>query len=1323
MAARPERAASLGALRARLDEVTIADARRLRRRIDAARREGDPGRRAAAEARLDAAVAEAERRLERRRLAVPDIRYPEELPVSQRRDEIAAAIRDHQVVIVAGETGSGKTTQLPKICLELGRGVRGVIGHTQPRRLAARTVAERIAAELGTELGGAVGYAVRFTDRVGDDTLVKLMTDGILLTDIHRDRSLSAYDTVIVDEAHERSLNIDFILGYLHQLLPRRPDLKVVVTSATIDPARFSRHFGDAPVIEVSGRTYPVEVRYRPLGGDARRDQVQAIVDAVDELRTEPPGDVLVFLSGEREIRDAAEALRGATGADTEILPLYARLSAAEQHRVFTPHAGRRIVLATNVAETSLTVPGVRYVVDPGTARMSRYSHRLKVQRLPIEAVSQASADQRAGRCGRVAAGVCIRLYDEDDYAARPAFTEPEILRTSLASVILQMAALDLGDVAAFPFLDPPDRRAVADGVRLLQELGALEVAPARDPRDDRKVPPPRLTDIGRRLARLPVDPRFGRMVLEADRLGCLREVLIIAAALSIEDPRERPGARAAGSGDAEQRTAADQFHARFHESGSEFIAYLDLWRYLRERQRELSGNQFRRLCRTEFLNFLRVREWQDVHSQLRRIAGELGMKQGTGPAEPDAVHRALLSGLLSHIGVREGQGDRDKRESREFRGPRNARFAIFPGSPLARKPPAWVMAAELVETSRLWARTVARIQPEWAEELAPHLVSRSYSKPHWSASRGSAMAYETVTLYGLPIVTRRLVPYARVDPGHARELFIRHALVEGDWVSHHAFLRHNRELLGELAEIEHRFRRNDLVAGDDALERLYDERVDETVVSARHFDSWWKRTRRDRPDLLTFTADMLLTDAAADLDDAGFPDEWHQGALTLPLTYAFHPGETDDGVTVHLPLAALNQLRSDDFDWQVPGLRVERVAALIRSLPKALRRNLLPIPETARAVLAEVPPCDGPLLDVLARELSRRAGARIGADAFDLSRVPPHLSVTFLVGDDEGNALGEGKDLDVLRRRLAGDVQAAIARSSAGLERGGLRSWDFGELPRRHADESVGAVGVVGYPALVDEGESVAIRIFADPAAQHEAMWGGIRRLLLLRIPVSGRVLRDRLTRRAGLALAASPYAGADALAQDCLTAALDSLLAEHGAPVWDAVGFDALRVAVRAGLDERVAEVVTAVAAILVVVADIDRRLAEPVPPALAPAHDDIAGQRASLVAPGFVAAAGAERLGAIERYLRAIVHRLDSLPGAPARDRDRMAQVRRVEAAYAAAIDAAPADGRADAELERVGWMIEELRVSLFAQRLGTPEPVSEKRIRRALEGMAR
>ncbi|MBW3652863.1 MAG: ATP-dependent RNA helicase HrpA, partial [Actinobacteria bacterium] len=872
-------------------------------------------------------------------VAAPQISYPPELPVSARRDDLLDAIRENQVVIVAGETGSGKTTQLPKICLELGR---TSIAHTQPRRIAARTVATRIAEELEVELGSAVGYAVRFEDRSGPETLVRLLTDGLLLAEIGHDRLLRRYDTIIVDEAHERSLNVDFLLGYLRWLLPRRPDLKLVITSATIDPGRFSAHFGDAPVVEVSGRTFPVEVRYEPVADET--DPIDAIGDAVEQLLHDAPGDVLVFLSGEREIRDTAEALAGRLPEDVGILPLYARLSPAEQQRVFQRHSERRVVLATNVAETSLTVPGIGAVVDPGTARISRYSARLKVQRLPIEPISQASANQRMGRCGRTSDGICIRLYSEEDFAARPAFTDPEILRTSLAAVILQMEALRLGEVEDFGFLDAPDRRQVRDGKLLLHELGALDLE-AKDPRR-------RLTKLGRRLAQLPVDPRMGRMVLEADRLGCADEVIVIAAALSIQDPRVRP---------ADKRAEADQQHARFEDEGSDFVALLNLWRHLRAQQKERSRNGFRKMCHAEYLHYLRVREWQDLAGSLRRSARAVGVTINQQPAAPAEIHRALLAGLLSHVGVRDAG-------RREYAGARGARFALSPGSALARKPPAWVMVAELVETTRLLGHTAAQIQPRWIEPLAGHLLKRTYSEPRWERKRGSVVATERATLYGLPVVTGRTVPYGAIDPGLSRSLFIQRGLIEGDWSARHRFLADNRALLEEVEELEHRARRRDIVATEAQLYDFYDARIPQEVVSGAHFDRWWKDARRRDPQLLTFTRELLVGDAGVDRD--ALPDEWRQGDIALALTYRFEPGSELDGVTVNVPLKTLAQLRSDGFEWLVPGLREELVTALIRTLPKELRRPLVPIPETAAQVVAGLGSGRGAVVEAVAREL-----------------------------------------------------------------------------------------------------------------------------------------------------------------------------------------------------------------------------------------------------------------------------------------------------------------------------------------------------------------
>jgi ATP-dependent helicase HrpA len=1340
-------------LRARVPELMLADQQRLARRLDRVAAMRDPRSRERALDQVSADIEAAAERIAARKLSVPAIGYPAELPVSQRKDEIAAAIRDHQVVIVAGETGSGKTTQIPKICLELGRGVAGQIGHTQPRRLAARTVADRIAEELGTEPGSTVGYKVRFTDTSSDGTLVKLMTDGILLTELRHDRRLLRYDTLIIDEAHERSLNIDFILGYLHRLLPGRPDLKVIITSATIDPERFSQHFSGTPVIEVSGRTYPVEVRYRPLtaepgGGDdddaatEPRDQVQGICDAIDELRAAGPGDILVFLSGEREIRDAADALAGGAYADLEVVPLYARLSAAEQHRVFQRHPGRRVVLATNVAETSLTVPGIRYVVDPGTARISRYSNRTKVQRLPIEAISQASANQRKGRCGRTADGICIRLYGEEDFAGRPEFTDPEILRTNLASVILQMAALDLGEVAGFPFLDPPDTRQVTDGVRLLEELGALAPGGAGGPGGKGRTSAGKLSDIGSKLARLPVDPRLGRMIIESGSNGCAREVLIIAAALSIQDPRERP---------ADARDAADAQHRRFAEPGSDFLSLVNLWDYLRERQRELSGSAFRRMCRAEYLHYLRVREWQDVYGQLRQAAGELGVAVGQDrparinrpepapPAQQDGltahvaqlaarpgaetepripadlgerVHRSLLAGLLSHIGMQDVTTAQKRRGPAEFTGARGARFSIFPDSALARKAPRWVVAAELVETSRLWARVVAGIEPEWAEPLAAHLVKREYSEPHWDGRRGAAMAVERVSLYGLPLVAGRRVSLSLIDPVLARELFIRCALVEGDWQTHHKFFHRNRELLAEAEELERRARRRGIVADDAALFDFYDRRIPREVTSARHFDSWWRKARHAEPDLLTLTQADLAGPAAAEFSQDDYPSTWAE----LPLSYEFAPGEPGDGVAADIPLAALNQVSMEEFSWQVPGLREELVTELIRTLPKQLRTRFVPAPDVARDVLTRLDPASGDLLAGLAAELGRVGGVSVPLGAFDLSKLPAHLRLTFRVVDD-GQVVASGKDLDELREELRPKLAERLAAAAGDLTRTGITSWDFESLPRVFARGQVKA-----YPALADAGKSVDVRLYETQAEAEHAMLAGNRRLVLLQVPSGARAVASRLPTTAKLAMSRHPYASAAALLDDCAACAADEIIARVGGPAWDTKAFGALLEAARAELRPRTADVVSAVARILGEAHAVESALDAARSPLFAAAVADMRGQLAGLIYPGFVAETGARRLPDLVRYLRAIAHRLDRAPADVRRDADRMDVVHRVSDECQRRLGELGPRSRHREDVLAVRWMIEELRVSLFAQQIGAAIPVSEQRIYAALERLS-
>ncbi|GAA3112060.1 ATP-dependent RNA helicase HrpA [Streptomyces rectiviolaceus] len=1327
-------ALTLDTLAPRLSELSLRDEHRIGRRLEGARRIRKPDARAAVLAEIATDVDKASARMAERGSRLPKITYPPELPVSQKKDDIAEAIRDHQVVIVAGETGSGKTTQIPKICMELGRGLRGMIGHTQPRRLAARTVAERVADELNTPLGEAVGWKVRFTDQVGADTYVKLMTDGILLAEIQTDRELRAYDTIIIDEAHERSLNIDFLLGYLAQLLPKRPDLKVVITSATIDPQRFSRHFGDAPVVEVSGRTYPVEVRYRPLleedaesaeGEEGDRDQITAITDAVEELQGEGKGDILVFLSGEREIRDTADALNKKNFRFTEVLPLYARLSHAEQHRVFQrPGAGtaRRIVLATNVAETSLTVPGIKYVIDPGTARISRYSHRTKVQRLPIEAISQASANQRKGRCGRTSDGICIRLYSEDDFVARPEFTDAEILRTNLASVILQMTAAGLGDIEKFPFIDPPDHRNIRDGVQLLQELGALDPT--------QKDPKKRLTPEGRKLAQLPVDPRLARMVLEADKNGCVREVMVIAAALSIQDPRERP---------AEKQTQADQQHARFKDETSDFLAFLNMWRYVREQQKERGSSSFRRMCKSEYLNFLRIREWQDIYTQLRTVAKQMGIHLNEDDAPEQQVHISLLAGLLSHIGMKDVKESKDsdpkQRGGRgEYLGARNAKFAVFPGSALFKKPPRFIMSAELVETSRLWARVNARIEPEWVEPLAQHLLKRTYSEPHWEKDQAAVMAVEKVTLYGIPLVTDRKVNYGRIDAEVSRDLFIRNALVEGDWRTHHKFFAANRKLLTEVEELEHRARRRDILVDDETLFDFYDQRVPEDIVSGAHFDSWWKKKQREEPELLDFERSMLINERAGDVSKDDYPDTWQQGPLKFKVTYQFEPGADADGVTVHVPLQVLNQVTADGFDWQIPGLREEVVIELIRSLPKPIRRHYVPAPNYATAFLERAVPLQEPLHVTLARELQRMVGVPVSPDDFDLTRVPDHLKITFRITDERRKNLAEDKDLEALKlqlrpkaRKALSQAAAATAERSGGaaVERTGLTDWSIGTLSRVFETRRAGQP-VKAYPALVDDGSAantVSVRLFDTEAEQQQAMWKGTRRLILRNIPVNpAKFASDKLTNAQKIALSANPHGSIQALFADCAMAAADKLIGDFGGPAWDEESYRKLYEKVRAEIVDTTVRTVAQVQQVLAAWQACERRLKSTKSPTLLANLTDVRAQLDALVGPGFVTATGIRRLADLMRYMVAADRRLQQMPTNVQRDTSRMEKVHEMQDEYAWLLEQLPQGRPVPQEVLDIRWMLEELRVSYFAHALGTAYPVSDKRIVKAIDAVA-
>ena len=1277
----------------KLKDIMLVDQRRLSARIHGIGKIKSQEAQQAVAAEIQLQIEQAQLRVENRKSAVQNpIIFPESLPVSQRKAEIQKLLSEHQVIVVAGETGSGKTTQLPKMCLELGFGNLGMIGHTQPRRIAARSVAARIAEELETELGGLVGYKVRFNDQISDDTQIKLMTDGILLAEIQNDRFLNQYSCLIIDEAHERSLNNDFILGYLKQLLPRRRDLKLIITSATIDVERFSKHFNNAPIIEVSGRTYPVEVRYRPVVEEDDQDQLQGILNAVDELQAEGRGDILIFMNGEREIRDTAEALQKQNLKHTEILPLFARLSAQEQNKIFHPSGLNRIVLATNVAETSLTVPGIKYVIDPGTARISRYSYRTKVQRLPIEPISQASANQRKGRCGRVSEGICIRLYSEEDFNSRPEFTDPEILRTNLASVILQMTALGLDDIEAFPFVDAPDKRHIQDGIKLLEELGAFELV--RTKSGEKR----QLTAVGRQLSQLPVDPRLAKMLLGAVSQGALHEVMIIVAALSIQDPRERPQ---------EKQQASDEKHRRFADKKSDFLAFLNLWRYLQEQQKELSKNQFRRQCQKDFLNYLRIREWQDIYHQIRLTVREMGLPINSEKAEYQQIHTALLSGLLSHIGLKEA-------EKQQYLGARNAHFAIFPNSVLFKKQPKWVMAAELVETSKLWGRMVAEIEPEWIEPLAEHLIKKSYSEPRWSKSRGAVIADEKVTLYGVPIVAARPVNYGAIDPTLSREIFIQSALVEGDWNTKHKFFKENQRLVREVEELEHKSRRRDILVDDRTLFEFYDQRIGTEVVSQKHFDTWWKKAQQKDPELLNFERSFLINDDAEQVSKLDFPNFWHQGNLKLKLTYQFEPGTDADGVTVHIPLPLLNQVEMTGFDWQIPGLREELVIALIKSLPKSYRRNFVPAPNYAQAFLSRAVPLEKPLLDTLIYELRRMTGVTVEAEHWNWEQIPSHLKMTFRVVDENGKKIAESMNLDELKFNLKDRVQESIsAVADDGIEQSGLHIWSFADLPQCYEQKQRG-FSVKAFPAIVDEKEAVGIKLFETEFEQAVAMQQGLRRLLLLNVPSPIKYLHEKLPNKAKLGLYFTPFGRVLDLIDDCIACAVDKLIADFGGFVWDEAGFEKLRDFVRENLNEVTVDIAQKVEQILSLNHALNQRLKGKMDFTMAFAFSDIKAQLSGLIYPGFVQKSGYDRLPDLQRYLQAIDKRIDKLAQDVNRDRAAMLRVEQVQQAYQQLLAKLPKSKPISDEIAEIRYMIEELRVSLFAQQLGTKYQVSDKRI---------
>ena len=1236
-----------------------------------------------------------------KRLSLPKIEYPD-LPVSEKKQDIADAIAAHQVVIIAGETGSGKTTQIPKICMELGRGVEGLIGHTQPRRLAARTVAQRIAQELNSELGQHVGFKIRFSDNVSEASYIKLMTDGILLAEIQQDRFLTQYDTIIIDEAHERSLNIDFILGYFKQLLPKRPDLKLIITSATIDPLRFSKHFDDAPVIQVSGRTFPVEMRYRPLDTQDS-DQTQGIIDAVNELFHEKPGDILVFLSGEREIRDTADALNKEQFRHTEVVPLYARLSVSEQNKVFQSHTGRRIVLATNVAETSLTVPGIKYVIDPGNARISRYSVRSKVQRLPIEAISQASANQRAGRCGRVSDGICIRLYGEDDYLARGEFTDPEILRTNLASVILQMMALGLGKIDEFPFVEAPESRNINDGFRLLEELGAVAANESRL----------QLTVIGKQLARLPVDPRYARMVVEAARLNCVSEVLIIAAGLSIQDPRERPQ---------DKRQAADEMHSDYRSKESDFLGFLLLWQDFKQQQKDLGANQLRTWCKKHFINFLRMREWQDIVSQLKKSVAELGFGISHTEADYQAIHQAMAAGLLSHLGFK----DKD----REYLGARNSRFMIFPGSGLSKSQPKWTMVAELVETSNLFGRVAAKIEPEWIEDLARHLTKTEYSEPHWSKKQGVVQAFEKVTLYGLVLVSQRRRTYSAIDPVVSREIFIREALVNLDTKLKFAFLTHNQKVIADIEALEEKSRRRDLLVDEETLIEFYSARLPEHVCSEAGFKKWWQKQTNQQADFLDFDPQALIKKDASHIDEHSFPETFRQNNLRLALSYHFEPVDEDDGVSLLIPLALLNQLDDVGFDWLIPGLRHELIVALIKGLPKRLRRNFVPAPNYADACLSDLSQLDKkgqfvPFIQALTHKLKRMTGIEVSEDEWQLDSLPKHLRFNFKVLDENGKVIRQGRDLNTLQHGLQGKVKQNLQKvATPELEQQGLSQWSFDDLPKEYVSKSAG-YEIKAFPALVNEGKTVGIKLYEQAHLAQTAHKLGLRQLVVLAIPSPIKYLQEKLPNKAKLGLYFNPFGQIQTLIDDCINAGVDALIAEFAqkfsTSIRSKVEFQACCEFVRQDINPLVLDIAQKIEVGLTTAHGINKKMKGNVPLTMIHAHSDIKQHLDSLVFPNFVSAIGVKRLVDWQRYIEGIKRRFEKLPIDPIKDKLHQLNIEKIQGEYQKKCQQLPLGKEIPSELAEVRWLIEELRISFFAQQLGTNVPISAKRIANQLASL--
>lgn len=1241
--------------------------------------------------------------VEQRRSALPEVRYDLELPVIDRKGDIAKAIRENQVVVIAGETGSGKTTQLPKICLEAGRGIFGSIAHTQPRRLAARTVANRIAEELRGTLGEQVGYQVRFTDHSSETTLIKLMTDGILLAEIQNDRFLNRYDTLIIDEAHERSLNIDFLMGYIKLILPKRPDLKVIITSATIDVERFSKHFENAPVIEVSGRTYSVETVYRPLedleleGRDADQRLQQGILAALEEIdgmersgRGKQLGDVLVFLSGERDIRETHQFLRDAKLPHTEILPLYARLSAAEQNRIFREHSGRRVILSTNVAETSLTVPGIRYVIDPGTARISRYSVRSKIQRLPVEAVSQASANQRKGRCGRVAEGICVRLYSEEDFLSRPEYTDPEILRTNLAAVILQMLHMGLGDIADFPFVEPPDSKAINDGFKLLQELGAVG--------SDRCI-----TLAGRQLGQLPVDPRLGRMLIEANKNNALHEALIIVSAQAVQDPRERPQ---------DKQQAADQRHREFYHDDSDFLTYVNLWEAYEEQRQELSQNQLRKYCNKQFLSFMRMREWRDLHRQLTLACKDLQFRFNDSPASYADVHKSLLSGLLSQLGSKDDEAD--------YMGARNRRFYLFPGSTLYKRKPKWVMAAELVETSRLFARTNAKVEPQWIEPLASHLVKRNYFEPHWEKNRAQVVAFEQVTLYGLIVVGRRRVNYGAIDPVVAREIFIREALVEGHFDSKGAFQKHNLSLIEEVDELEAKSRRRDILVDNETLFHFYDELIPADICNGSGFDKWRKSVERQQPDLLHLTKDYLMKHDAEHVTVNRYPDRLRWEGLELPLSYHFAPGDVDDGVTITVPVEALRLLPKNRLEWLVPGMLFDKCVALVRSMPKPVRKNFVPVPDFVNGALESLIACDESLTEMLGRQLTRMSGVRILEEHWNISGLDAHLLMNIQVINEDGEVIGRGRDLNQLRQQFSDHVQDTMRKlAKSHLEQEGLLDWSCGELPYE-ITRKAGGLMLKSYPALVDQRDSVAVQLFESRAMADFENHRGLTRLLRIRLSTQLKFALSKMVKLKESKLLATNLVNQNQLEDDLQNLIISGVyLTESQNVPRDRESFLALLESNKGDIVPFAEKLDLILNEIFRIAQGVSRQLKGKISFDRALALADIKQHLQRLLRADFMTNAGMDWLSHYPRYFKALEVRLEKLPGQINRDRAWTEELVTLQQKYEKRLEAHIQHKIIDPNLALFYWMIEEYRVSLFAQQLGTRFPVSDKRLRKLWE----